>query len=75
MLSAELLQSELQGPRAVMLFVGPPGTGKRLSAAVLCEALGDDYKLLCLDLSQIAHHNQTSLLMERSPVFRTQHLA
>ena len=70
LLNAELLKALSQGPRATLLFVGPPGTGKRLTAGTLCEALGEGYKFLALDLSQIAHHNQTSMLMGEEPSFQ-----
>ena len=57
------------GPLAVLLFVGPNGNGKRLTAKTLCDAM-TDYKLLTLDLAQIAHHSQTSLLVGDEPSFQ-----
>jgi len=69
-LGSELLSRKGDSPRGVMLFVGPSGVGKRLSAQLLAKALGDEYHFLALDLGQIAHHNQTSILLGDDPSFQ-----
>lgn len=68
-LGSDLLSRGNASTRAVMLFIGPDGVGKRLSAQLLAKTLGDEYHFLALDLGQISHHNQTSILVGDDPSF------
>lgn len=66
MLSDALVRNRLinrrgAGPKAVLLFVGPPGSGKGLSARALADSLAD-YQFLEMDLGQIVNSNQTQLI-------------
>jgi cell division protease FtsH len=68
-----LLKGEMVGgggpqPRAVFLFVGPPGTGKGLTAQALADSL-DGYNLLTLDLSSIVNENHSTLIDGDEPTF------
>lgn len=61
LLRAQLVSPQNQGPKGVLLFIGPAGTGKTLAAQTLTSVL-DDYQLLVIDLSALTNENQSNLI-------------